>query len=212
MIYYLTRENAAAISSTEMAELEKAIAISVDTKWAPAWRYMKEHTSFKKQSHALSSSNTSGGSSTSGSSTSSSTSQSKSLVNNLNWVGSIAGHAQGWVSQAAESFKNFLPENKKLWLTRVTDAICELRPHSEDESYVYLDPKIKAGGNSNQVPRQRTPFRHVIVFVIGGGNYHEYQNLQAYAKVLHAMPISLYLYIRRSPTFLSVVNPVFCTS
>lgn len=39
--------------------------------------------------------------------------------------------------------------------------------------------QIKAHG---EVPRQRTPFREVMVFMIGGGNYNEYQNLMAYAK------------------------------
>ncbi|EEY53280.1 uncharacterized protein PITG_06921 [Phytophthora infestans T30-4] len=87
------------------------------------------------------------------------------------------GLAQGFLAQAAASFKNFLPENKKLHVTRVTDAICEMKPNTEDESFLYLDPK--ANGN---VPRQRSPFREVMVFMIGGGNYNEYQNLLAYAK------------------------------
>lgn len=43
----------------------------------------------------------------------------------------------------------------------------------------YDDNQIKSHG---EVPRQRTPFRDVMVFMIGGGNYNEYQNLMAYAK------------------------------
>lgn len=39
--------------------------------------------------------------------------------------------------------------------------------------------QIKANGD---VPRQRSPFREVMVFMIGGGNYNEYQNLLAYTK------------------------------
>ncbi|CAI5715159.1 unnamed protein product [Peronospora farinosa] len=89
------------------------------------------------------------------------------------------GLAQGFLAQAAASFKNFLPENKKLHVTRVTDAICEMKPNTEDETFLYLDPKIKATGD---VPRQRSPFREVMVFMIGGGNYNEYHNLLAYAK------------------------------
>jgi hypothetical protein len=33
------------------------------------------------------------------------------------------------------------------------------------------------------MPRKNTPYTHAIVFVIGGGNYVEFQNLQDYAKV-----------------------------
>lgn len=32
------------------------------------------------------------------------------------------------------------------------------------------------------MPRKSTPYKEAIVFVIGGGNYVEYQNLQEYAK------------------------------
>lgn len=39
--------------------------------------------------------------------------------------------------------------------------------------------QIRANGD---VPRQRSPFREAMVFMIGGGNYNEYQNLLAYAK------------------------------
>jgi hypothetical protein len=91
------------------------------------------------------------------------------------------GIAQGFLAQAAASMKNFLPENKKLHITRVTDVICEMKPNTEDETFLYLDPKIKA--HSGEIPRQRSPFREAIVFVIGGGNYNEYHNLVAYAKV-----------------------------
>ena len=37
--------------------------------------------------------------------------------------------------------------------------------------------------DTENVPRHRTPFREAIVFMIGGGNYNEYLNLQAYAEV-----------------------------
>jgi hypothetical protein len=46
------------------------------------------------------------------------------------------------------------------------------------ENYLYFDPKFPP----NSAPRKNTPFREAIVFMIGGGNYIEYQNLQEYAK------------------------------
>ena len=35
---------------------------------------------------------------------------------------------------------------------------------------------------SGSIPRARGPFQEAYVFVVGGGNYIEYQNLQDYCK------------------------------
>jgi hypothetical protein len=37
------------------------------------------------------------------------------------------------------------------------------------------------------MPRAKTPFNDAIVFVVGGGNYIEYQNLLDNAKVIHIL-------------------------
>ncbi|CAK4079657.1 unnamed protein product [Aphanomyces euteiches] len=170
MIYYLT----SGASSGEIAEFEAVMREQGGlTAFESAWKFIKQHTSLQKHASVGSSFLETPPSS------SNTASKLKGLANN--WAGSFAGQAQGWLSQAAEQFKNFLPENKKLQLTRIADAICDLKPNTEDESYLYLDPKIKTAPGG-AVPRQRTPFREAIVFVIGGGNYNEYQNLQAYAK------------------------------
>lgn len=47
----------------------------------------------------------------------------------------------------------------------------------EDEAYLYLDPKLKERADP-AATRARGPPREVIVFMIGGGCYSEYQNLQ----------------------------------
>lgn len=52
---------------------------------------------------------------------------------------------------------------------------------SVEDTYIYLDPKAQARGGN--IPRKNTPFKEAIVFVVGGGNYVEYQNLQDSAKV-----------------------------
>ena len=44
----------------------------------------------------------------------------------------------------------------------------------------YLDPKSLR--DSSAVPRAKTPFTDAVVFMVGGGNYIEYQNLQEYAR------------------------------
>eukprot|EP00978_Attheya_sp_CCMP212_P002805 scaffold5776_cov53-Attheya_sp.AAC.1 len=52
-------------------------------------------------------------------------------------------------------------------------------PHPPDEEFLYLDPKVK--GDVDVVALRdmnRSPIRQVICFMIGGGCYGEYQNLQ----------------------------------
>jgi len=50
------------------------------------------------------------------------------------------------------------------------------------ENYLYFDPKVQKKMRQSSIPRKNTPFKEAVVFVIGGGNYVEYQNLQEYAK------------------------------
>ncbi|KAL6056558.1 Sec1 domain containing protein 1, partial [Balamuthia mandrillaris] len=104
---------------------------------------------------------------------------------------SVANLFQLGVSQ----MKMLIPTTKRLYLTRIVDAIMEMKQDLGVEDYEYYDPKAtlaSAGGGASfspsslqsgsQVPRKNTPFKQAIVFVIGGGNYIEYQNLQDYAK------------------------------
>ncbi|ROL41578.1 Sec1 family domain-containing protein 1 [Anabarilius grahami] len=37
-------------------------------------------------------------------------------------------------------------------------------------------------GSESSIPRNKNPFQEAIVFVVGGGNYIEYQNLVDYTK------------------------------
>ncbi|KAF3845469.1 hypothetical protein F7725_008632 [Dissostichus mawsoni] len=55
-----------------------------------------------------------------------------------------------------------------------------LKQHETDD-YRYFDPKMLRGSESS-IPRNKNPFQEAIVFVVGGGNYIEYQNLVDYAK------------------------------
>ncbi len=62
----------------------------------------------------------------------------------------------------------------------------------EDEAYLYLDPKLGERADP-AAARSRGPPREVIVFMIGGGCYSEYQNLQvrAVGRVFLGVEISL---------------------
>ena len=98
-----------------------------------------------------------------------------------NVTAGLAGQAKGLLAQASASVKNFLPRDKQVYATKVAAAICENKPTPETESFKYLDPKVKVSAGQ-EVPRQRAPFCEAIVFVIGSGNYTEYQNLVDYSE------------------------------
>jgi sec1 family domain-containing protein 1 len=67
-------------------------------------------------------------------------------------------------------------------------SLCEFKVGSEDETFLTLDPRrnkasssSSAAASSSSEPKGgRTPYRDVIVFMIGGGSYSEYQRIQEY--------------------------------
>ncbi|GJQ86624.1 Slh [Trypoxylus dichotomus] len=78
-----------------------------------------------------------------------------------------------------EGVKNLVVKRHNLPVTRIVDHLMEFKNSQEMEEYHYLDPKqLKL----TDIPRNRSPFQEAIVFVVGGGNYIEYQNLSDYAK------------------------------
>ncbi|GAB6021737.1 Sec1 domain containing protein 1 [Chamberlinius hualienensis] len=98
-----------------------------------------------------------------------------------------------------EGVKNLVVKKHNLPVTRIADALMELKSTQETDDYRYFDPKVLRDvyvyfltflwfatlivlvfrGN---IPRSRYPFQEAVVFVVGGGNYIEYQNLVDYAK------------------------------
>lgn len=56
----------------------------------------------------------------------------------------------------------------------------ECRSNAEIDDYIYLDPKLMKG--SEMMPRNRAAFQDAVVFIVGGGNYIEYQNLVDYVR------------------------------
>lgn len=74
--------------------------------------------------------------------------------------------------------KNLLPTRKELVVSKIVSDI--MNPPQNETSkasdYLYFDPKV---GKNSRSPRQhKVAFQEAIVFVVGGGNYVEYQNLQ----------------------------------
>ena len=98
--------------------------------------------------------------------------------------------------------KNFLPANKLLPVTRLTEALMDPTAASnqslqETDEYLFLDPRAPknpsaglgisgagpGGGAGVQSGRsRRMAFSDGIVFVVGGAGYVEYGNLEEWAK------------------------------
>lgn len=69
---------------------------------------------------------------------------------------------------------------QNLPVTKITEQLMDCRGNDNDD-YIYLDPKLLKRGDT--LPKTRAPFQDAIVFVVGGGNYIEYQNLVDFIKV-----------------------------
>lgn len=75
----------------------------------------------------------------------------------------------------------YSPLLQNLPVTKVTEQLMECRAGGDADDYLYIDPKLLKGGDV--APKNRPPFQDAVVFVVGGGNYIEYQNLVDYTKV-----------------------------
>ena len=79
-----------------------------------------------------------------------------------------------------EGVKNLVIKKHNLPATRIVDALMEMKTMQEIEDFRYFDPKLLRADSS--IPRTKSPFQEAYVFMVGGGNYIEYQNLVDYAK------------------------------
>ena len=85
-------------------------------------------------------------------------------------------------AKASAKIGTILGKTHKHRATQVVENLCEMMPNSEDQEYLYLDPKVKGDVDINSLRTMtRAPIREVIAFMIGGGCYSEYQNLQMVA-------------------------------
>lgn len=87
-----------------------------------------------------------------------------------------------------EGVKNLVVKKHNLPVTRIVDSLVELKSSAEVDGYRYFDPKLARGADSGA--RNKTPYSEAIVFVVGGGNYIEYQNLMDYVKARSGKRIS----------------------
>ncbi|KAG0236832.1 golgi transport protein Sly1 [Mortierella sp. GBAus27b] len=113
----------------------------------------------------------------------------ENLFNRLGTIGNKlsdhlgTGGLGGGFENLLAGVKNFLPAKKDFPMTRVVESIMEPSggANETNEDYLYFDPKVSRASNA-RMPRTRTSFQEAIVFVVGGGNYVEYQNLNEFAQ------------------------------
>ena len=98
------------------------------------------------------------------------------------FMAKATSQATGLLAKAADRVTSMLGKIHKHHATVVVENLCEMRPQSEDESYLYLDPKVKTDVDVMKLRTMtRATVKEVIAFTIGGGSYGEYQNLQMLA-------------------------------
>lgn len=101
---------------------------------------------------------------------------------NNNSVSSILNTASGLLSLARAQVKHYLPSSKNYTTTQLIDDIINRKGSgSTCDGYLFYDPKVNdIRGITDYL--KGTTFDNVIVFVVGGGCYCEYENLKNYAK------------------------------
>lgn len=95
----------------------------------------------------------------------------------LGAVGAVGTQFLGTLSQVAENVGRLVvAEDKAGAAARVVNTLMEQRGDQDVlDSYLLLDPKAP-GGQSGAAARKQ--FREAVLFVVGPGNYVEYQNCQ----------------------------------
>lgn len=96
-------------------------------------------------------------------------------------MSSLVEHGSKGLTQVANNFnKLILDEDKQMQTARVVEALMDWKSGREaiTEAYLYLDPKQP----KNNVTKSRKPCREAVLFMVGGGNYVEYQNIKDHVK------------------------------
>lgn len=97
-------------------------------------------------------------------------------------LSNFMGQATGLLKQATDKVTSLLGKIHKHHATLVVENLCEMKAGSEDDDYLYLDPKVKGEVDIHKLRTMtRSQVREVVAFMIGGGCYAEYQNLQMVA-------------------------------
>ncbi|KAJ3936116.1 MAG: Sec1-like protein [Lentinula lateritia] len=184
LIFYLSSPD---ISKDDVAELEKELK-SAGAEVA-AFDYVRRTREISK----MAVSNTLGGTSTP---VAGAVGQGAQLFTGLSVFGNKLTDRlkEGGLENLISGVKNFLPANKLLPVTKLTEALMDSSSASnqslqETDEYLFLDPRapkhVNAGmggpGSSGVSKGRRMAFAESVVFVVGGAGYVEYGNLEEWA-------------------------------
>jgi hypothetical protein len=92
-------------------------------------------------------------------------------------------------------------------VTKVVESVMDHQHPQLTEDYVTFDPKLGRQSrlaNSNYQSSHASSFTEAVVFVVGGGNYVEYQSLMEFAKVSGGQEGCCFLELRLSHSVLEV--------
>jgi len=92
----------------------------------------------------------------------------------------VGSNMRTYGSAAAAGMRQLLPSTRLTPVTRAVSSLMENKAAAaEEEGYGYLDPKLSpTGAVGSGASRSRNPYSHAICFVVGPGNYLEYQSLR----------------------------------
>ncbi|KAF5392412.1 hypothetical protein D9757_002328 [Collybiopsis confluens] len=186
LVFYLSSPDNA-ITKDDLAELDKELkSAGADVA---AFDYVRKTREISK----MTLSNTLGGSSTP---LAGAGSQGGQLFTGFSMFGNKLTDRlkEGGLENLISGVKNFLPANKLLPVTKLTEALMDSSSASnqsllETDDYIFLDPRAPkhtnaglAGPGSSGVSKgRRMTFNESIVFIVGGAGYVEYGNLEEWA-------------------------------
>ncbi|EKX34589.1 Sec1 family domain-containing protein 1A [Guillardia theta CCMP2712] len=164
VIYYLCNPS---LSEADVAEYEGALSkLGVDMSLSSYLKYLKKMKALSSRAISMAKGSAGGGGG------------SLSLTDIMSQFKAGTETATGLLKSVAASVGG----KKDLPVTRLVDSIMENRVGSEAENFMLLDPNIQHKSAQMSSNATRKPFREAIVFMVGSGNYIEYQDLQDYAR------------------------------
>ena len=88
------------------------------------------------------------------------------------------------LSSLTKGVKSLLAGEQQAAVTVAVEALMDGKPNPETDGYLTFDPKAPAG----RAQRPTGPFKEAIVFMIGGGNYLEWESLVCWAQRAQPTP------------------------
>ncbi|KAJ3203486.1 Vesicle trafficking between the ER and Golgi [Entophlyctis luteolus] len=190
LVFYLAQED---VAKEDLAAYEEALtAAGVGPEGIAALAYLKGVKSFVKMAAASNSAAAGGVGGSQG------LTAGGDLFGKFNKLVEGSG-VGGGLENLISGVRNLLPSRKDMPATTIVQSILEGNTAGTDaEDFLTFDPKSprgasgssmlgakspgKVSGNSNFAQTSKVAYQQAIVFVVGGGNYLEYQNLQDYAQ------------------------------